>query len=187
MFKSAFAAQERASGYHHCLAIGSFRNLAIRAYHFRALSASDFRILQSNCWPGQTLNFVSTWLDRTLALTAQGKAHSLVAVLDQHDDCPIAYGQVTCWPRVAEISDLIVAEAWRGHGIGSALVQSLVAKACTWTAPCVEIGVALSNPRALDLYKRLGFIFARTLTLNLGHGPEPVLYLNKWLENRAAE
>lgn len=117
----------------------------------------------------------------------QGKALGLVAVPDQHDDYPIAYGQITCWPRVAEISDLIVAEAWRGQGIGSALIESLIAAAGHWPVTAVEIGVALSNPRALDLYKRLGFSFGRTLTLDLGHGAEPVLYLNKLLEKNKAE
>ncbi|MHB8626711.1 MAG: GNAT family N-acetyltransferase [Aggregatilineales bacterium] len=160
--------------------------MAIRAYRFRALSARDFETLQSNCWPGHSLDFVRTWLDRTLALAAQGKAFGLVVVPEQRDDCPIAYGQITCWLRVAEISDLIVAETWRGCGIGSALIQALVTIASTWSVPSVEIGVALSNPRALSLYRRLGFVDARTLTLDLGCGPEPVLYLNMPLGNRAA-
>jgi ribosomal protein S18 acetylase RimI-like enzyme len=42
----------------------------------------------------------------------------------------------------------------------------------------VEIGAAVSNPRALTLYKRLGFTQHYTLELDLGQGIEPVIYLN---------
>ena len=41
----------------------------------------------------------------------------------------------------------------------------------------VEIGVALSNPRAMALYQRLGFVEDRVINLDLGSGAEPVMYL----------
>ena len=135
-------------------------------------------MLQRNCWRGYSPNYTRAWLDRTLVLTAQGRAFSLVAVPECHDDRPFAYGQITCWPHVAEISDLIVAEMCRGQGVGSSLIRALIAKASVWTVPTVEIGVALSNERALILYRQLGFTHARTMTLDLGSGPEPVSYLS---------
>jgi ribosomal protein S18 acetylase RimI-like enzyme len=46
-------------------------------------------------------------------------------------------------------------------------------------ASTLEIGAALSNPRALGLYRRLGFVDGRILDLDLGNGPEPVMYLYK--------
>jgi ribosomal protein S18 acetylase RimI-like enzyme len=121
---------------------------------------------------------VGTWLNRTLALSAKRRAFGLVAVPVQQDDRPVAYGQVTCWPRVAEISDLIVSPAWRGQGVGSDMIHMLIGQASAWPVPAVEIGVAISNNRALALYRRLGFVDARTLRFDLGNGPEPVLYLN---------
>ena len=48
-------------------------------------------------------------------------------------------------------------------------------------AAVLEIGVALSNHRALDLYRRLGFHDHHTIQIDLGIGPEPVLYLEKSL------
>jgi ribosomal protein S18 acetylase RimI-like enzyme len=51
----------------------------------------------------------------------------------------------------------------------------------------VEIGAADSNPRALALYRRLGFRDSRRVLLELGSGPELVLYLSKTLEEDGCE
>jgi len=157
------------------------------ANYLRPLRASDCGPLADSCWPRHAPDYLRTWLDRTLGLCAQGKAFGLVAVPEKQDNCPLAYGQITCWPHVAEISDLIVSAAWRGQGIGSNLIRTLIAKASIWPVPAVEIGAALSNARALALYRRLGFIDTRTLTLDLGSGPEPVLYLTIGLEQGLRE
>lgn len=149
-----------------------------RPYYLRPLHRADYVLLHRNCWPDHLFDYTRAWIDRTLGLISQGRAFSLVAVPKRQDDRPFAYGQITCWPQVAEISDLIVAEPWRGQGVGSALIRMLIAKASVWSVPTVEIGVALSNERALALYRTLGFKDARTLVLDLGSGPEPILYLN---------
>ena len=41
----------------------------------------------------------------------------------------------------------------------------------------IEIGAAMSNPRAVALYRRLGFEDSHTMMLNLGKGKEKVLFL----------
>jgi GNAT superfamily N-acetyltransferase len=151
--------------------------MPIESYCLRPLHGSDYVWLSRNCWPNYLPDYTRTWLDRTLTLTAQGRAFSYVAVPKQQEDRPMAYGQITRWPHVAEISDLVVAEPWRGNGVGSALIQMLITKASIWAVPTVEIGVAMDNGRALALYRRFGFVDTRTLTLDLGSGPEPVLYL----------
>jgi len=88
----------------------------------------------------------------------------------------VAFGQLTLWSRVAEISDLSVTQAQRGRGIGTALLKHLIALGAARRA-VIEIGVAQRNVRALSLYQRLGFRHDRTLLLDLGQGVEPVLYL----------
>jgi ribosomal protein S18 acetylase RimI-like enzyme len=57
----------------------------------------------------------------------------------------------------AEIADLAVASAWRGHGVGTALIQVLVRIAQASGIKELEIGVTDDNERALALYRRLGF------------------------------
>ena len=78
-------------------------------------------------------------------------------------------------------SDLVVNARFRGQGIGTAIIQFLTEAAHDLNATMVEIGVALSNTRALALYRRLGFRDRRTIQVDLGQGPEPVLYLEKEL------
>ncbi len=90
---------------------------------------------------------------------------------------PIGFGQLTLWPRAAEISDVVVAPGWRGRGIGTAIIKFLIGAAREMNAERVEIGAAQSNERALALYRSLGFSDDRVLLLDLGNGPEPVVFL----------
>ena len=59
----------------------------------------------------------------------------------------------------------------------TATIQYLVRAAREMLAPAIEAGVALSNPHALTLYQRLGFVDDDIISLDLGDCLEPVLYL----------
>lgn len=98
----------------------------------------------------------------------------LVAVAGVHG--LVGSGQLRCYPRRAEIANLIVAAAWRGQGIGAALVQSLVAAAQQLDWEAVEVLVAPTNGRAQTFYRRLGFTLTQTLQLTPG---APALLLRK--------
>jgi ribosomal protein S18 acetylase RimI-like enzyme len=89
----------------------------------------------------------------------------------------IGFGQLTLWPKCAELSDLVIAAPYRGNGLGTTLVQYLARTAREMHATCLEIGAAYSNPQALALYRHLGFQDQRTLQLDLGDGNEAVLFL----------
>jgi ribosomal protein S18 acetylase RimI-like enzyme len=89
----------------------------------------------------------------------------------------VGFGQLSRWGTRGEICNLIVSEAWRGQGIGSAMIRRLIGVARENSLADVEIGAALSNPRALALYRRLGFADDRRVMLDLGKGAEPVIYL----------
>nr|WP_162909959.1 GNAT family N-acetyltransferase [Aggregatilinea lenta] len=120
-------------------------------------------------------------LRRTDKLATNQRGLGLVAVCD---DAPCGFGLLTLWPRAGEISDLVVAAGLRGRGIGTRLVETLSDAATGLGVRTLEIGAALSNPRALALYRRLGFVDARTIELDLGCGLEPVVYLTKRLTPR---
>lgn len=98
---------------------------------------------------------------------------------DDSDGSPVlAYGQIMKWTRCAEISDLVVIPEKRSKGIGSFMCQYLTRYIYQDTdVDCVEIGAAKSNPRALELYRRLGFKDAYSLNLKLEDKREPVIYL----------
>lgn len=52
--------------------------------------------------------------------------------------------------------DLFVQPAWRGHGIGRALVSAVAREAARRGFACLEWGVRASNTRALRFYRHLG-------------------------------
>jgi ribosomal protein S18 acetylase RimI-like enzyme len=108
----------------------------------------------------------------------RGHAWGMVAMLDGE---VIGFGQLGRWGRRCEISDLIVAEAFRGNGVGTSIIVRLLDLAYQQGIQEVEIGAAVSNPRALILYKNLGFHEIQQVMMDLGHGPEPVIYLRKYL------
>ncbi len=144
----------------------------------RSVQTGDAQTLHQMCWPDRTAESVLELLQRTNRLSMNGRG--LGAVVVKGGD-PCAFGLLTVWPRAAEISDLIVYADYRDQGMGTMIIQYLTDRARELGVRNLEIGVALSNPRALALYRRLGFIDGRTIDLNLGNGPEPVLYLYKTL------
>lgn len=55
------------------------------------------------------------------------------------------------------LAHLAVAPAWRGQGIGHALIDHLLVQARALGRPQIVLDVATSNPAAERLYARLGF------------------------------
>jgi ribosomal protein S18 acetylase RimI-like enzyme len=142
----------------------------------RAVRISDATALHDSCWPDRPLVAIYQLVNRAYRHAKQKRG--LGAIITARDDTTaFGYGQLTLWPRGAEISDLIVAESHRSRGLGTALIQYLVQAAHLMSVPQVMIGAALSNPGAVTLYRRLGFRDSSTVMLNLGQGQEAVLYL----------
>lgn len=150
----------------------------------RLVRPDDISTLQHFCWLGASLETVRARIAHVIARSMRGLGWGLVALVDGE---PVGYGQLMHWGRRGEISDLVVREGWRGQGIGSAIVTRLLDIACQHGLQEVEIGAADSNPRAAALYRRLGFRDSRRVLLELGGGPEPVLYLSKTLREDGCE
>lgn len=146
------------------------------SYSIRPVSLSDAKSLQISIWQHRDIDSVKDFVKRILKFEKQQRGLGIVVLDTEYSNTPIAYGQVTQWIKCAEISDLLVREDYRRQSIGTAMVQYLI-NYIRPRASCVELGVALSNPRALALYQRLGFQDSYTLHLDLGNGKEPVLYL----------
>lgn len=144
----------------------------------RTVQLSDVDLFHDDLWQDRTVDSITAFIGRVLKFAEQGRGTGIV-VIDPttSSDTIIAYGQVTQWVKCAEISDLLVHPAYRGQGIGTAMIQFLAQQSLTMKTNCVELGVAMSNERALALYRRLGFKDSYTLQLDLGQGTEPVLYL----------
>ncbi len=146
--------------------------------HVRPVQPADAEAVRQMCWPDRSEEQIKLLIERARHLADNQRGLGVVGVCDE---VVCAFGLLTRWPRVAEISDLFVNNAYRSRGIGTMIIQHLTEAARTLNIDNLEIGVALSNPRALALYRRLGFIDGRIIQLELGNGPEPVLYLYKTL------
>ncbi|HEX2907984.1 MAG TPA: GNAT family N-acetyltransferase [Phototrophicaceae bacterium] len=145
----------------------------------RPVELSDTVMLQRMCWPERLYEDITEMLRRAqkLAQTRRG-----LGVVAESSGTLCGFGLLTLWPRAAEISDLFVNANYRSQGVGSQIIAYLTQAARELKVKTLEIGVALSNPRAELLYRRLNFMDGRTIELNLGDGPEPVLYLYKNLD-----
>ncbi len=144
-------------------------------WHLRPALPEDTPALQRHCLADRTLEDVERLLRHSQKTALNRRGLGLVAELP--DGTPIGFGQLTLWPNTAEISDLIVGKRWRGQGVGSAIIRKLIEAAREMAMDRVEIGVALRNYDTLRLYRRLGFDYGRTIDLDLGEGPEPVMYM----------
>ncbi|MBN2472424.1 MAG: GNAT family N-acetyltransferase [Anaerolineae bacterium] len=144
-------------------------------WRLRPALPADSPALHAACMPEAEPAFVDRLLRHCQQAALNRRGLGLVAVLP--DNRLVGFGQLTLWPRAAEVSDLIVAEAWRSRGIGTTIITRLIQAAREMAVDEIEIGVALRNYRALQLYRRLGFNYGRTLDLDLGSGLEPVMYL----------
>lgn len=147
---------------------------------FRPALPEDAAQIQASCLTGQPVELVRELLQRCQKAALNRRGLGLVAVLP--DGGVIGFGQLTLWPRAAEISDLTVSVAWRGRGVGTALIARLTQAAREMHAGAIEIGVSLRNQSALRLYRRIGFQDGRILTLDLGDGLEPVMYMGMPLD-----
>ena len=149
----------------------------------RPVQLTDISKLHQRCWPERTRAAIEQLINRAQMMARQGRGLGIVVMGETRDDVR-SYGQLTMWPRGGEISDLVVIPTHQGQGLGTTMIQYLVRAAREMRAGSVEIGVALSNPRALALYRRLGFVDDHTVMIDLGNGPEAVLYLELPLPRR---
>lgn len=148
-------------------------------YIFRPLSYHDATMLHHNCWPHVSLDQVRQRVKHFLNRYDRQEGWGLIA--EQAYDV-IAFGQIVRWGGVYEICDLVVAENRRDQGVGTRLIYKLLDVAREHGIQRVEIGAALSNTRALALYRRLGFRDYKKVVMNLEGEAQPVLYLMKYVQ-----
>lgn len=144
----------------------------------RPVRLADGDELRRTCWPQRSSENITDLLHRSQQLATNRRGLGVVSL---HEGVLCGFGLLTVWPRAAEISDLIVNPTHRNQGVGSAIIAYLTGTARRLRVETLEIGAAMTNPRAMALYRRLGFVDDRVIEIDLGNDPEPVLFLMKKL------
>lgn len=153
------------------------------AFKIRAVRFEDAPALYDDCWSHRSMTGCKERLRRILDIMEQKRG---LGVVVEEGKRVLGYGQIVSWRNNAEISDLMVSEKQRSKGIGTAMIQFLIQSIAKPSLEAIEIGAASNNPRALALYRRLGFVDSHKRQLNLGQGSEEVLYLRLNLKNRVS-
>lgn len=142
----------------------------------RSLQASDTLMLAQNCWREQSSTQAKQRVQRILAMAERGRLWPVVGL---YGGLCVGFGQLARWRAGVEISDMIVGLPWRSRGVGTAIIAHLVNLARQKGFARLQVGVAQANTRAYRLYWRMGFTHLDShLILDLGNGPEPVVYLS---------
>jgi len=149
----------------------------------RPVRAEDVAALQVNCWPERTPEDVALRLNHLISARSRRIAWGIVAEL--HGE-PVAYGQLSQIGPRYEICNLIVSPMCRNRGLGTAIIEYFIEQAQKLHLKELEIGAAESNPRALSLYRRLGFHDKRQTRLFLDNKLESVIYLSMKLPDNTA-
>ncbi|MDQ7027957.1 MAG: GNAT family N-acetyltransferase [Anaerolineae bacterium] len=149
----------------------------------RTVTPKDIDALCADCWSHRPVAR-SRELIRMIKESEKFRRGLGVVVMNPDDEAAIiAYGQVMHWTKCAEISDLVVSEAYRSRGIGTAIIQYLIHNIALDSIRCIEIGVAQKNVRAAALYRRLGFTHYSTIQIRLDSDEEEAVdYLRITLE-----
>ena len=127
-------------------------------------------------------SFTNPWTRDMYAWELQNREVCHIYVV-RTDDCPVA-GFCAFWLVFDEIhiNNLAIRPRFRGHGIGTALLQRIVAEARALGAPRATLEVRASNVAARNLYARLGFYVAGTRRNYYTNPVEDALIL--WRDDR---
>jgi GNAT superfamily N-acetyltransferase len=145
------------------------------AYIIRPARLSDALTLQRHCFPEQSVEDVADYLNWCLRQAERGQLVRLVAEVGGE---AVANVQLTLRGEVAEIGSLVVAEGYRGRGIGTALIAALTDVARERGAQVLEIGVGPDDEHVRSLYTRLGFVPHHQVEVNFVPGGR-VFYLRR--------
>jgi ribosomal-protein-alanine N-acetyltransferase len=101
-------------------------------------------------------SFSNPWHPQTFhSLISQGRAHLLVA--EDRDAGIVGYAVLWWVLDQGELANLAVVEGFRGKGVGSSLLDRVLADAKANDVESLFLEVRMSNERAFHLYRSRGF------------------------------
>lgn len=134
-------------------------------FTFRLARPADLNGWHRACYPDQLFATARERFAHILEMQAAGRGYLVLVENSQAGHTIVGGGRLVRYLHGAEIADLNIDPAYQGQGIGTTLIEVLLAIARHIGLPAVEIGVTAANNRALALYQRLGFAEDRRLRL----------------------
>ncbi|MBN1659291.1 MAG: GNAT family N-acetyltransferase [Anaerolineae bacterium] len=129
----------------------------------RPARITDAPDLQRNCYPDEPIADVRDYLAWCLRQAGRGWIARFVAEVGSE---VVGNVQLTARGRVGEIGSLVVAAAYRGHGVGRQLVEAAIQAGREWGLKVLEIDFAVDQPTLSDFYARMGFKKEKELSLD---------------------
>lgn len=105
----------------------------------------------------ETECFSEPWSESSLELLLSEAATGVVCILDGET---VGYGGMLWAPDEGQITNIAVSAAWRGKGVGSAVLAELIAQAREKRCQSISLEVRESNASAISLYEKYGFFVA---------------------------
>ncbi|MGD2046070.1 MAG: ribosomal protein S18-alanine N-acetyltransferase [Gemmatimonadota bacterium] len=100
--------------------------------------------------------FTSPWSRQTF-LDLADRPNLELLVLEHRDEGVIGYAVLWCIMDQGELANVAVSPRYRGRGLGTFLLSSVLDIARSRGIETLFLEVRVSNERALELYERLGF------------------------------
>jgi GNAT superfamily N-acetyltransferase len=136
------------------------KRMSEMGFAIRPAHEGDGPDLHRNCFAEQTLAEVEAYLDWCLSQAERGRMSRLVA---EAGGQVVASAQLAVYGRAdaetleGEIGSLVVAPGFRRRGMGTALINALIADARRRGLYTLEIMAAAGQPWIRAWYERLGF------------------------------
>ncbi|HSJ56185.1 MAG TPA: GNAT family N-acetyltransferase [Anaerolineae bacterium] len=129
----------------------------------RPARLTDGPALQRNCYPDEMVADVSDYLAWCLRQTDKGWIVRLIAEVDAE---AVGNVQLTVCGAVGEIGSLVVAPAYRGHGLSRWLLAEVIWAGREHGLAALEIDFAGDRPALGEFYARMGFKKKKELPLD---------------------
>jgi len=120
----------------------------------RPLRLSDAVDLQKNCYPEHRLAEVRDYAQWCILQMDKGR---MVRLVVEAGGEVVANGQLTLHPVCSEIGSLLVSSAFRRKGVGTALLEALVAEAHKRRVRTIEVMASSEAAWLQEWYRRQGF------------------------------
>lgn len=102
-------------------------------------------------------SFDAPWSADEIAKDVSSTDDNIYVAVIESDDVKAGYGEMRTVAGEAQIYNIVIDPAYRGRGLGEALMRHLTDKAEELGCSLITLEVRSGNAAAMELYRKLGF------------------------------